>query len=228
MSRQARIVIPGTPHHITQRGNQRQDVFHSVKDRELFLRLTAHYTVKFEIEILAYCLMTNHIHAVVVPKFEFSLHLAFKAIFRIYSSIKNQEMGWSGHLWQERFFSSPIDDEYLLTVVRYVETNPVRAGMIASAEDYSWSSARSHCLGVSDPLISKNSRWHKMIEQIPNWADFLDGGDGEKQRFSETRILLNKGLPVGRPAFIAQLEQKTGRVLRPQLGGRPRKSKEIG
>ncbi len=110
MPRQARIVRLNIPHHITQRGNRRQNIFFSSYDRSFFLELLKHYSEKFSIELIAYCLMTNHIHVVAVPGSSDSFHLAFKSIFRRYGSFKNTIAGWTGHFWQERFFSSPLDE----------------------------------------------------------------------------------------------------------------------
>lgn len=134
MPRQARIVRLNIPHHITQRGNRRQNIFFSSYNRSFFLELLKHYSEKFSIELIAYCLMTNHIHVVAVPGSSDSFHLAFKSIFRRYGSFKNTIAGWTGHFWQERFFSSPLDEGHFWTALRYVELNPVRAKMVAQAE----------------------------------------------------------------------------------------------
>ena len=113
--------------------------------RDQYLAWLKEYCHKHHVSILAYCLMTNHTHLIVVPKKADALQKAFKPLHMRYAQYMNRQKGWSGHLWQGRFFSSALDADYLQACVRYVELNPVRAGLVKKAEDYPWSSAAVHC-----------------------------------------------------------------------------------
>ncbi|HLX63027.1 MAG TPA: transposase [Planctomycetota bacterium] len=135
MGRFARVVIPGLPHHVTQRGNDRQRIFFSDDDRHYYLSLYRHYARRFGIKTLAYCLMNNYVHWVVLPEGECALGQAFHAIDTKYAARANVRRHRTGHFYQGRFFSSVLDDEYLWAAVRYVERNPVRARIVARTED---------------------------------------------------------------------------------------------
>ena len=167
MPRLPRTVFANLPHHVTQRGNRREDIFFTDEDREAYLSWLKEYSEKYQVEILAYCLMTNHIHLVVVPATEDGLQRVLKPLHMRYAQHINRERGWKGHLWQGRFFSSPLDEAYLWAAVRYVERNPVRAGMVKRAENYRWSSAAAHCGKEIDKLIAPKSRWNKQFSSIP-------------------------------------------------------------
>ncbi len=135
MARLARIVIPGLPHHITQRGNRRQTVFFSDQDYRAYLDLLGDWSAKGGLKIWAYCLMPNHVHLIGVPKTEDSLRAAVAETHRRYTRLINFREGWRGHLWQERFHSFAMDEAYVYRAVRYVELNPVRAGLVKKARD---------------------------------------------------------------------------------------------
>ena len=142
MPRVARCVFPHVPHHITQRGNRKEDVFFEDIDREVYLQLLKHYCSKHSVEVLAYCLMTNHIHLILIPNDIKGLQNVLKPLHMRYAQSINKKMGWSGLLWQGRFFSSPLDEDYTWSAIRYVERNPVRANIVRLAEEYKWSSCR--------------------------------------------------------------------------------------
>src|SRR5208283_3411900 len=131
MPRMARIVIPNLPHHVTQRGNRRGKVFFSDKDRQQYLRLLQYYRLRYGLNVLAYCLMDNHVHWVVVPKRESALAETLRDAHANYAVEVNHAIRNSGHLFQGRFFSCPLDNEHLWAAVRYVVRNPVRAGIVA-------------------------------------------------------------------------------------------------
>ena len=144
MPRTARLVIPDVPHHVIQRGNRRQPVFFKDEDRSFYLALLLKWSNIARFSIWAYCLMENHVHCVGVPLLSTSLALTFAEVHKRYSFVINKRYGWRGYLWQGRFLSYPMDEIYLYRGIRYVELNPVRAGLVPIATDYPWSSARAH------------------------------------------------------------------------------------
>jgi putative transposase len=169
--------------------------------------------------------MSNHVHFIAVPLDNTSFHLAFKSIHRKYAVIKNKELGWCGHLWQERFFSSPIDDaedDYLWNAVRYTELNPQRAGIVSQAWDYRWSSARAHCGLDSNQLLSTDPKWLLTLSTIKDWKTFLDLPDF-KNSLVGIQQFFSRGFPYGSDGFIDKMERVTNRKLRPSKGGRPKK-----
>ncbi len=166
MPRVARAVFADVPHHITQRGNRRENVFFTHQDRTIYLTWLSEYCAKHRVDILAYCLMTNHIHLVAVPSREDGLEVVLRPLHMRYAQRINRRRGWKGHLWQGRFFSSALDDAYLWAAMCYVERNPVRAKIVRKAENYRWSSARAHCQGHTDGVLTKKTKWWKQFAQI--------------------------------------------------------------
>ncbi len=144
MARLARVVLPRYPHHITQRGNRRQDVFFTDSDYEYYLELLVEWCAYESIEIWAYCLMTNHVHLIVKPKKKSNLGKTIGEVHRRYTRAINLRENWKGYLWQGRFSSYPMDKPWLLKAAAYVELNPVKAGMVKKAWDYRWSSVHAH------------------------------------------------------------------------------------
>lgn len=223
MPRLSRTVFAGVPHHITQRGNRREDVFFLDEDRAAYLSWLKEYSGKFDVEILAYCLMTNHIHLVAVPATDDGLPRMLKPLHMRYAQRINRARGWKGHLWQGRFFSSPLDDAYLWAAVRYVERNPVRAGMKRRAELYPWSSAAAHCGMRSDDLLNPESRWSKQFFAMEDWSAWLAEGD-EAEEINILRRNVEKGLPCGANGFLQKLGGIVGRSLEYRPPGRPKKT----
>lgn len=200
MPRTARIVYPGVPHHITQRGNRRQRVFFSDEDKDLYLRLLSKWGDKAGLKIWAYCLMDNHVHHVAVPETGDSLAVAFGETHKAYTRLINEREDWRGFLWQGRFTSFPMDMPYLYRAVRYDELNPVRAEIVQNAVDYRWSSARAHVLGERNPLLTQtplNMSGHE-------WADYLKEGmiDAEVEMF---RAHTAKACPLGDESFLERI-----------------------
>ncbi|MGH7800863.1 MAG: transposase [Thermodesulfobacteriota bacterium] len=224
MPRTSRIVFPNLPHHITQRGNRREDVFFTDQDRTEYLFWLKEYCDKNKVDILAYCLMTNHIHIVAVPNTEDGLHRVLRPLHTRYAQKVNREHGWSGHLWQGRYFSSPLDEVYMWAAIRYVERNPVRARLVRSAENYKWSSAAGHCELREDKMLTVNSKWAGLLEEIKNWSEWLSEGD-ESEKIELIRQNIKKGLPCGSDKFIRKLEKTAGRILRYRPMGRPKKNR---
>ena len=220
MARIARIVIPHHPHHVTQRGSRRQQVFFSDRDYQKYLDLLAKAVKTTESEIWAYCLMPNHVHLVVVPDKEDSLRAMLSSAHRNYAQYVNLREGWSGHLWQERFYSTVMDENYLLAVVRYTELNPVRAGLCERPEQWPWSSARPHLAGNDDSVV----RVKPMLERVGNWSDYLSISN--KDELASIRKHQKSGRPLGGEEFISKVEAITGRSLKMQKRGPKVKSRE--
>jgi putative transposase len=215
MARMARLVVAGYPHHITQRGNRRQTTFFCPEDYQHYIGLMAHFCCEAETEVLAYCLMPNHVHFVMVPSHKDGLRASVGEAHRRYTRRINFRQGWRGHLWQERFHSFLMDENYLLSAVRYVENNPVKANLCVKAEDWEWSSARAHIEGMDDILV----RVKPMLDRIDNWTSYLSK-DNTTQEIDETLSKHTRtGRPLGDESFIRQIEVITGLPLMPQKPG---------
>src|SRR5882672_3875733 len=156
MPRSHRITLPGFPHHVTQRGNRRANVFLDDSDRHIYLKMLVKRCIEYSLRIWAYCLMDNHVHLIAVPDREDSLSLALQQLHSGYATYFNLRHSKSGHLWQGRFKCAVMDSAHLWNGVRYVERNPVRAGIVARAQDYTWSSAASHCGLRADRILSND------------------------------------------------------------------------
>lgn len=218
MSRLARVVIPKTAHHITQRGNRRQPVFFRDEDRDLYKRLLREQATRFGVKIWAYCLMDNHVHLVAVPSDKKSLARAIGEAHRRYTTAINAREGWRGYLWQGRFSSVPLDNAHLLAAVRYIETNPVRAGLTSRAEDYLWSSANAHIKKTPDSFIEISP----LTNEISDWGSFLASVEPE-DRLKALRLHTRTGRPLGEESFLKRCERATSRVLHKLPAGRPQK-----
>jgi len=157
MARMARAVAPGFPHHITQRGNRRQQTFQSDQDFEAYLTLMSEWCLKYKLKIWAYCLMPNHIHLIAVPETKDGLNPAIGEAHRRYTRMIDFREGWRGHLWQGRFASFIMEERYLLACTQYIEYNPVRSGLAKCPEDWNWSSARPHMDEGPRPKINPPS-----------------------------------------------------------------------
>jgi putative transposase len=178
MPRAARLVLPGIPHHATPRGNRRQPTFFADADYQLYIGLLRHWSAKSGTMVWAWCLMPNHVHLILVPAVEDGLRSALAPTHRLYTAEINRRQGWSGHLWQGRFASFPIEEGHLHACLRYVELNPVRAGLTRRPEDWPWSSARAH-LGLAADRLTELA---PMRERIDNWSGFLDAGLDDSDR----------------------------------------------
>jgi putative transposase len=225
MRRLARTVFARVPHHVTQRGNRREDVFYTDEDRTAYVNWLREYSDKHAVAVLAYCLMTNHVHLVAVPESEDGLQRMLKPLHMRYAQRINRRRGWKGHLWQGRFFSSGLDEAYLWAAVRYVERNPVRARMVRKAENYPWSSAAAHCGRRNDPVLTTKPFWREQFRARGDWSAWLAEGD-ELSQLEVLRRNVDKGLPCGSQAFIRKLERLAGRALRFRPPGRPKKQEE--
>jgi putative transposase len=214
MARLARVVAPGLPHHVTQRGNRRQRTFFCDEDYDCYVQLMAQFCRVEQVEIWAYCLMPNHVHLIAVPKSADGLRRAIGEAHRRYTRMVNLRKGWRGHLWQGRFASFVLDEPYLLTAARYVELNPVRAGLVNTPSRYRWSSAAAHLRGRDDSLV----RVAPLLQLAPNWRRLLSRVIREEE-LTVLRAHEHTGRPLGDEAFLASLEQRLGRILRRQKPG---------
>jgi putative transposase len=222
MARLARIVAAGLPHHVTQRGNRRQQVFFSEADYATYRSLLADSCRAARVAVWAYCLMPNHVHLVLVPEDPSGLRTALAEAHRRYTRYVNFREGWRGYLWQGRFASFPMDERYLLACARYVELNPVRAHLVTRPRDWRWSSAAAHLDRCDDSLV----RVRPLLDIVGDWAEFLDGGLNEAER-ETIRAGERIGRPLGTDRFVAGLEKRLKRKLaRGKPGPKPKQRKQ--
>ena len=221
MTRNARLVVPGLPHHLTHRGNRREEIFKRLEDYRVYMRMLRKFLVEVKVRLWAYTLMPNHVHLITVPCHADSLSKLIHNVHGGYADFFNGLYGTVGHLWQGRFFSSVMDEGYLWNAVRYVERNPVRAGLVSRAEDYEWSSAAAHCGLRDDPLLSNDM---PLSPFITNWSEWLATGDPEDLN-SQIRQNTALGRPCGSEFFIRGLEHDLGRSILPRKRGpKPKKT----
>jgi putative transposase len=215
MARLPRLVIPGLPHHVTQRGNGRRRTFFEDADHALYLDLLAQAAERAHVEIWAYCLMPNHVHAIVVPADEDGLRRTFGDLHRRYTGYVNARARRTGHVWQGRFGSVAMDEAHLHHALRYVSLNPVRARLVTKAADWPWSSVRAHLSGKDDHVV----RVAPALDRVGDFAAFLAEEVDENAAYAALRRAESIGRPVGAPAWIAELERRTGRALAPRKRG---------
>ena len=221
MARLPRVVVVDVAHHVTQRGNARQVILADDPDRITYLELLRQSSELYGLSLLGYCLMSNHVHLMVVPRTPLALCQTLKHTHGRYASYWNARQSSSGHVWQGRFYSCPLDDSHLWVGLRYAELNPVRAGMVSAADEWPWSSAAAHCNpDVSDEMLEME-RWQKRWTAA-GWSEYLAAGESPTD-VSVLRHCTHTGRPLGTTEFIAALEQTTLRRLAPRRGGRPKK-----
>jgi len=243
MPRISRAIARGYPHHITQRGNYRQTVFAEEGDYVRYVELLAGFAPKYGLEIWAYCLMPNHVHFIGVPGRQESLARTFNTVHMLYAQYFNRKQNAIGHLWQGRFFSCVLDERHLYAAVRYVEMNPVRAGIVQAPQDYPWCSAKSHmdmasasasayagadvgAVGVSaglvDPLLSGRCF---LTESVNDWGQYL-GQDQDREATAGVIRATKIGRPCGKEDFVKQMEGLLNRRFTTLPRGRPRKQEK--
>ncbi len=220
MPRIARVVAEGVPHHVTQRGNARRLIFDSDTDRLVYLRLLRHYFTLHQCALVGYCLMSNHVHLIAVPSHARSLPVALRDAHGRYATYLNSRQCASGHVWQGRYFSCPLDGTHLWAALRYVERNPARAGMVARPHEYGWSSASAHCGGSDLHGLLALDLW-RVEWTAAAWRNFLD--DAAEPDAARIRQNTHSGRPLGSEAFVKQMERNLRRTLAPQKGGRSRR-----
>ncbi len=210
MARLARVVVPGLPHHVTQRGNGGARVFFSDDDHALYLKLLTAACVAERVRCLAYVLMSNHVHLILVPKDAEGLSKAMSSVHRAYAGILNARRKKTGHFWQGRFGCVAMDGEHAVTALRYVLLNPVRAKLCKKPEQWQWSSARAYIKQFDDGLTDTAD----FTQQFPDIASLL--ADNPEREMAD--MLLRRAETIGRPlggaAFLSKLERKLDRPLK--------------
>lgn len=226
MARLPRVVVVDVPHHVTQRGNARQNIFSTEADRVTYLELLREYARLYGLGVLGYCLMSNHVHLIAVPHTPEALWQTLKQAHGRYATYWNARQSSSGHVWQGRFYSCPLEERQGWSALRYVELNPVRARMVEAAANWSWSSAAAHSgLAGPDPMLDMD-RWQQRWT-VAEWRHFLREEESAEE-LSALRQSTHTGRPLGSAEFLTGLEALLSRQLTPSRGGRPRKSaKEV-
>jgi len=228
MPRPTRLDLTGIPQHITQRGNNRQACFFAKSDYELYLSLLTEACHKHECNIHAYVLMTNHVHLLITPNISMGVSLVIRDLGRDYVSQINRSYQRTGTMWEGRFKSSLVDGEaYCLECYRYIELNPVRAGMVKHPSDYQWSSFNTNALGAPSTLITPHESWqslgHQNKTRLLNYQRLFDK-PLEQHELDKIRRGLNKGLPTGNSRFKRQIETALSIKLGNGKRGRPKKA----
>ena len=222
MPRISRIVAVDYPHHLTQRGVRSIDIFHGDNDRNQYLQFIKEESQRCEIEILAWCLMTNHVHFIAVPHTETSFARGFGEAHKRYTRMKNFSDNVRGYLFQGRFGSCVLDERHLLVAVRYVENNPVVAGMVKNAWQYKWSSAAYHVGGIEGDVLVSSSNLYGLVK---DWRTHLDEQIEGMDDVHSVRKATKTGRPAGDHDFVKKIEKLTGRLLRQEKPG-PKKKQE--
>jgi REP-associated tyrosine transposase len=214
MARLARVIIPGIAHHVTQRGNGRARTFFGDEDYALYRDLLAEHCRKSDVAVWAWCLMPNHVHLVLVPSDPDGLRRALSAVHRRYAGIIHARRRRTGHFWQGRFGAVAMDEAHLAAALRYVSLNPVRARLVARAQDWRWSSTRAHLTGKDDGVTARAP----VRERVPDFAQLL-AAEPDAEAFARLRAAESVGRPLGDDRFLARLERATKRHLKPRKRG---------
>ena len=215
MPRMARIVVPGFPHHITQRGIRGHRTFFNASDCLIYLEMLKELLPKAGVALWAYCLMPNHVHFVAVPSDERGLAVLFRPLHSQYAKRINAAHGWRGHLWQERFYSVVMDEPHTLAAMRYVEQNPVRAGLCKRPDQWRWSSIHANLAGRTDGLV--DTRATRKV--VSNWHEYT-GSPVSAELQDSLRKCTRNGRPAGASKFIDDVEASIGKRVRKRKPGR--------
>jgi putative transposase len=207
MPRSARIVVPDVPHHVIQRGNRQQQIFFSDLDRMRYCEMLTEACQTHFVSCLAWCLMDNHLHLILTPPNATALRAVMASTNTRYAQRINHAQGVSGHLFQGRFASYPMDAAHLMTAIRYVENNPVKAGMVGDAGDWPWSSARAHLRGVSDGITDVAA----IGEHVADWQAYLTDGVEAADRDDAIESAMRTGRPLGNANWSATIAEPPAR-----------------
>jgi putative transposase len=211
-------------HHVTQRGNARRYVLDNETDREVYLNLLKENLEQHSVSLIGCCLMSNHVHLVIIPRKADGMAIALKLTHGRYAGYWNAKHRSSGHVWQGRYYSCPLDRPHLWEALRYTELNPVRAGLVGDAESWTWSSAATHCGAAAPNGLLTMEPWREQWD-ASSWREYLLAGETESEILS-VRQSTHTGRPLGTEEFVRGLEGATGRTLAPRKGGRPSKAVE--
>ena len=221
MPRTARVVVPGLPYHITQRGNYHHAVFLDEGDYRIYLSWMRQYALRYGVTFLAYCLMPNHVHFVLIPSKEKALAGLFCTTHMRYAQYVNNKIHEQGHLWQSRFYSCVMEGHHILAAIRYVERNPVRAGLVIEPWEWQWSSAAFHTGLKNQTPLQLEEVYEKIDVSREQWKDFISSEDTAE---TETiRKNTRTGRPAGSNMFIKGIEERLNRRLGLLPRGRPEK-----
>ena len=229
MPRNRRCVLPGIAYHVTQRGVNRCEVFFTQADRETYLRLLAANQNEAGVRVLGWCLMTNHVHWVVVPDRADSLAVLFRRVHGRYAQYLNARRHRTGHLWQNRYFSCAVAAEREQIALRYVEGNPVRAALVEAPEAYRWSSAAAHLSGpAAERIPLLDWVYWRARGAAAGWRELLACPEQVRQS-QQLRRATYAGAPLGSPEFVEEMERRFGRQWRlPGRPGKPVRKEEKG
>jgi putative transposase len=214
MARLARIVFPGLPHHVTQRGNGRAQTFFCDDDYELYRDLLADSCRASGVDVWSWVLMPNHVHLILVPGDEDGIRRALAPVHRRYAGAIHARLRRTGHFWQGRFGAVAMDEGHLAAAVRHVALNPVRARLVQEATDWRWSSVHAHLSGRNDGITCIPP----IHDRFPDFAQFIST-EGEAPALDRLRRAESIGRPLGDARFLTSLEAATGRSLRPRKRG---------
>ncbi|WP_284267773.1 transposase [Mesorhizobium huakuii] len=216
MARLARIVVPDLPHHVTQRGNGRTKVFFTSEDYALYKTLLVEHCRAVNVGTWAWCLMPNHVHLILTPTDPDGLRRALAKVHRAYAGIIHARQKKAGHFWQGRFGAVAMDEDHLLSAVRYVGLNPVRAGLVKQAADWPRSSARAHLTGEPDGVTDPQP----MRDRLRSSSGLFDLVETDAAAFDALRKAESVGRPVGGEAFLSRIAAQTGKAVKPGKRGR--------
>jgi putative transposase len=206
-------VIPGIPHHVTQRGNYRQQTFFQDADYRLYIRLLRDYSHQLGVTVQAYCLMPNHVHLILTPDREEALSQLLQRLHSDYARALHIHHERAGHLWQGRYFSTPMDEAHFWQAMVYVEQNPQRARLVERCWDWQWSSAATRLRGVDDGFLDLATWRGRYTSQV--WKNFLELGLRDAELFERIREATGKGWPLGSTSFLERLARDLGRPVQP-------------
>ena len=230
MARLPRLNLPGIPQHVIQRGNNKQVSFFNDKDYVVYLNKLKLYSKKYSVAVHSYVLMTNHVHLLMTPETEQGVSQMMQSLGRYYVRYINQTYGRTGTLWEGRYKSTLVDsDNYFLTVSRYIELNPVRAGMVAHPAEYPWSSYQYNALGKPIELITPHLLYQGLAKtektRQKRYTTLFDKMIPD-YTLEEIRHSINRAWVLGDERFKQQIEKQTGRGVSPLARGGDRRSEE--
>ena len=225
MPRRRRLELSDVPQHLIQRGNDRQAMFHEPADYAAYLTWLGDAARKYDCRIYAYVLMSNHVHLLASTSRSFSLSSMMQYVGRYFVRYINKKYGRTGTLWEGRFRAGLVDTEiYFLRCCRYIECNPVRAGIVPQPGDYEWSSFRHHAYSTPDALLATHEQFERLgmtaTERRDAYRGLFDGMMGARE-LEEIRDAVNRGWPLGNERFKTEIERTLHSPARPPKRGRP-------